>query len=133
MVRSAFSGGGVGASSTVQIPGPLCVGNMQTLWRGYTTCGNPCLLKPDWSGVQHDDRREMVPLGIANPDSLGSRNKEVSLLVDFDSVGDAAMRFPVFVNEIRRRAALSRSTPSILALPWNSSTFRHSRRFRSAT
>jgi hypothetical protein len=48
---------------------------------------------------RHDDRREMVPLRIPNPDSLGSRNKEVSLLVDFDSVGDTVMRFPLFVTE----------------------------------
>jgi len=48
---------------------------------------------------RHDDRREMVPLCIPNPDSLGSRNKEVSLLIDFDSVGDTVMRFPVFVTE----------------------------------
>ena len=47
----------------------------------------------------HDDCREMVPLRIPNPNSLGSHNKEVSLLVDFDSVGDTVMRFPLLVTE----------------------------------
>ena len=45
-----------------------------------------------------DDCREMVPLRIPNPNSLGSHNKEVSLLVDFDSVGDTVMRFPSYLS-----------------------------------
>jgi len=47
---------------------------------------------------RHDDCREMVPLRIPNPNSLGSFNKEVFLLVDFDSVGDTVMRFPSYLS-----------------------------------
>ena len=60
------------------------------------------LVSPSQIGglFRHDDCPEMVPLRIPNPNSLGSRNKEVSLLlVDFDSVGDTVMRFPLFVTE----------------------------------
>jgi hypothetical protein len=48
---------------------------------------------------RHDDCREMVSLRIPNPDSLGSRNKEVSLLVDFDSVECTA-----FAREVLEKA-----------------------------
>ena len=49
----------------------------------------------------HDDCREMVPLRIPNPDSLGSRNKEVSLLVDFDPVGDTVKK-EIFLSHVRQ-------------------------------
>ena len=52
----------------------------------------------------------MVPLRIPHPDSLGSGNKEVSLLVDFDSVGDTVMRFPVFVTENPAQSRAVRET-----------------------
>ena len=41
------------------------------------------LVSPSQIGglFRHDDCREIVPLCIPHPDSMGSRNKEVSLLV----------------------------------------------------
>ena len=74
---------------------------------------------------RHDDRREMVPLRIPNPDSLGSRNKEVSLLVDFDSVGDTVMRFPLFVTENPAVCKVSNRRDVVdtrIFFPWLSST-----------
>jgi len=72
----------------------------------------------------HDDCREMVPLRIPNPDSLESRNKEVSLLVDFDSVGDTVKK-AIFLSHVRQddRFTFCRLTVCTLFAPLGTTQF----------
>ena len=72
----------------------------------------------------HDDCPEMVPLRIPNLDSLGSRNKEVSLLVDFDSVGDTVTK-AIFLSHVRQddRFTFCRLTVCTLFAPLGTTQF----------